>query len=158
MKYYSPVIRCVCVQTGAFVTVSARVFQFCHVNHLVFNGSAPSAGGCMTKTRICLMLKKSQTSEVSAWRKSSPVTVTTQTLSARWRVKVMWHQHPFDQLLPLLVRKHLSALLLFYYLKCFILSMPQTKNTALTVLQTSHMSTCKGRLSGSHSFLKRKMD
>lgn len=33
------------------------------VNHVVFNGSAPSAGGCTTKTRICQMLRKLQTSE-----------------------------------------------------------------------------------------------
>lgn len=65
-----------------------RMLQYCHTNHVVFNGSAPPVGGCTTKTRTCLMLKKLPTSEVSVWRKSSSVTVTAQNMSTCLKAKV----------------------------------------------------------------------
>lgn len=67
------------------------MLQYCHTNHLVSNGSAPSAGECTMKTRICRMLKKLPTSEVSAWSKSSSVTITARNTCSFWRVKVKQH-------------------------------------------------------------------
>lgn len=54
----------------------------------VLDGSALSAGGCTTRTRTCPTSRRSPTSEVSAWRRSSSVTATARHMCSTWRAKV----------------------------------------------------------------------
>lgn len=107
----------------------------------VLNGSAPSAGGCTTRTRTCPTSRKSPTSEVSAWRRSSSVTATARHMCSTWRAKVKATR--LCALSPLLAGNN----------KCVYVQMPLS-----TVLQISPMNMCKGRLSGCRSSLKRRMD
>lgn len=57
-------------------------------DYVLKTGSVPSAGGCTTRTRICLTWRRWSISEDSVWRTSWPVTTTPQTLCVSWKLKV----------------------------------------------------------------------
>lgn len=87
--------RCLCrgvAQKSQFVLLPCMP-QHCHANQprCLWDGSAPFAVRCTTRTRTCPTWRKSPTSEASAWRRSSSVTATAQNMCSTWRAKVRRH-------------------------------------------------------------------